>query len=84
MILLKIVRRDAYDFWWWHRSSESWTESWRGNYISGLSYNSEHEEFYHDFMGCKKDDFQRKLYHSYWQYKKAEYYKRFRKKGKRK
>ena len=84
MKLLKIVRRDAEMFWECHCSGETWTQSMRGHYISGLQYPRNHNDFFHDFMYCEKDKFQRKLYHDYWKYKKAEYYKRFRKKGKRK
>ena len=84
MKLLKKVRKDAKKFWRNHRYTESWTESLRGCYISGLQYEAAYYEFYHDFMDCKKEDFQRKLHHDYWQLKKTEYYKRYRKKGKKK
>lgn len=79
MKLLRKVRRDAWYFWKSHLLIEQWTESWRGHYISRLKYPSEYDDFFGGFMECQKKDFRCKLYHDYWQYKKADYYKKYRK-----
>lgn len=79
MKLLIKVRRDAQRFWDVNTFVEHWTKSWRGHYISRLRYPTKHEDFFDDFMMCQKENFQRKLYHDYWEYKKAKYYKKYRK-----
>lgn len=79
MKLLKIIRKDARMFWDNYVFSEQWTKSWRGEYISRLRYPTKHHEFFDDFIECQKKDFQRKLYHDYWRYTKADYYKKYRK-----
>lgn len=79
MKLLIKVRRDAQRFWCKNVFIKQWTISLRGHYISNLSYNAKYEDFFHDFMFCEKENFQRKLYHDYWKYKKAEYYKKYKK-----
>ena len=79
MKLLKIIRRDAFNFWDNNVFHVTWTKSWRGEYISRLKYPSIYDDFFDGFMECQKKDFQRNLYHDYWRYKKADYYKKYRK-----
>ena len=79
MKLLRKVRRDALRFWKANTFVVQWTKSWRGHYISRLKYPTEHDDFFDGFMECQKKDFQRKLYHDYWQYTKSDYYKKYRK-----
>lgn len=79
MKLLMKVRRDAQRFWHTNTFVVQWTKSWRGHYISRLKYPSEYEDFFDGFMECQKEDFRRRLYHDYWRYKKADYYKKYRK-----
>ena len=83
MKLLKIIRKDAYKFWDNNVFCEVWKKSWSGEYISSLRYPTRHEVFFDDFIRCQKKDFQRKLYHDYWWYKKMDYYEKYRKRGKK-
>ena len=79
MKLLIKVRRDARCFWDANTFVEQWTKSWRGHYISRLKFSVEHEDFFDSFMDCSKENFERKLYHDFWKYKKSYYYKKYRK-----